>query len=94
MIHYIVHHAGDTVGVIVPAEGVTAGQELVGWNMATDETLAATALDDIPVGHKLALRDHTVDECIIQYGGDSGRVVQPIGAGCHVHVHNVKTRRW
>lgn len=93
-IHYIVHDPDDSVGVIVVPDGIKAGAALVGWNMATDATLAATALDDIPVGHKLALRPHAVGEGIIKYGHDIGRVVQPIASGGHVHTQNVKTRRW
>ena len=94
MIHYIVHDPDDSVGVIVVPDGITAGSDLVGWNMSTDDTLALTAVDDIPVGHKVALRAHALHEGIIKYGADIGRVVQPIAVGGHVHTWNVKTRRW
>ena len=29
-----------------------------------------------------------------EHGVDIGRVVQPIQAGQHAHVHNIKTKRW
>jgi (2R)-sulfolactate sulfo-lyase subunit alpha len=31
---------------------------------------------------------------VIKYGVDIGKVVAPIAAGEHLHVHNVKTKRW
>ena len=43
MIHFIVHDEGDSVGVVV-VEGITAGQELSGWVMDQDKTVAAKAL--------------------------------------------------
>jgi (2R)-sulfolactate sulfo-lyase subunit alpha len=30
----------------------------------------------------------------LKYGTDIGRVVAPINAGEHAHVHNIKTKRW
>jgi (2R)-sulfolactate sulfo-lyase subunit alpha len=30
----------------------------------------------------------------MKYGVDIGKVVAPIKAGEHLHVHNVKTKRW
>jgi (2R)-sulfolactate sulfo-lyase subunit alpha len=49
---------------------------------------------DIPLGHKLALKDLKPGDDIIKYGVQVGRVVEPIKTGEHVHVHNVKTKRW
>jgi len=93
MIHILVHDKKDTVGVIV-VEGVKAGQELTGWVMEDDSTIKVKALNDIPIGHKLALREHREGDSVIKYGVDIGKVVQPIRKGEHLHVHNVKTRRW
>jgi (2R)-sulfolactate sulfo-lyase subunit alpha len=31
---------------------------------------------------------------VIKYGHDIGRVVAAIKTGEHVHIHNLKTRRW
>ncbi len=57
MIHVLVHDKKDTVGVIV-VEGVKAGQELTGWVMEDDSTIKVKALNEIPIGHKLALKRH------------------------------------
>jgi (2R)-sulfolactate sulfo-lyase subunit alpha len=93
MIHVLVHDKKDTVGVIV-VEGVTAGQELTGWVMEDDSTITVKALDDIPIGHKLALKDIANGETVIKYGFDIGKAVAPIKKGGHAHVQNMKTKRW
>jgi len=93
MIHFVVHEEGDGVGVVV-VEGVKAGQELTGWIMEEDKEIRVKALDDIPIGHKVALRDYKPGDTVIKYGVDIGKVVAPIAKGAHVHVHNVKTKRW
>ena len=91
--HFIVHDSADTVGVVV-SEGVAAGQALTGWVMDTDGTITITALDDIPLGHKIALKDIEEGATVIKYGHDIGKAVARIGTGHHAHVHNVKTKRW
>lgn len=90
---FVVHDEGDSVGVVV-VEGVRAGQKLSGWIMDQDRTIDFEVKDDIPIGHKLAIRDLPEGESVIKYGVDIGRVVAPIRTGEHVHVHNVKTKRW
>ena len=93
MIQFVVHDEGDSVGVIV-VEGVKAGQELTGWVMDQDRTINFTVQDDIPIGHKLAIRDLEDGDTVIKYGTDIGRTIARVGQGQHVHVHNVKTKRW
>jgi len=75
-------------------EGVSAGQALTGWLMESNETIEATVNHDIPIGHKVALDDIVTDETIIEYEHDIGRAVADISKGDHVHVHNIKTKRW
>jgi hypothetical protein len=71
-----------------------AGQSLEGRSLDTNEVVKAKATMDIPLGHKIALKDHKSGDNVIKYGCEVGRVVEPIKAGEHVHVHNVKTKRW
>jgi (2R)-sulfolactate sulfo-lyase subunit alpha len=92
MIHFLIHDKRDTVGVAVV--DLKAGQTLEGRDLSTNDKLTAKSLMDIPLGHKLALRDFSPGDTIIKYGCDIGKVVQPIKAGEHVHVHNLKTKRW
>jgi (2R)-sulfolactate sulfo-lyase subunit alpha len=93
MVHFVVHDPRDTTAVVV-VEGVEAGQELTGWIMDTDETIHLTVKDAIPIGHKLALTDIAENSDVIKYGEVIGRAVAPIARGAHLHVHNVKTKRW
>ena len=93
MIHFVVHEEGDGVGVVV-VEGVKSGQPLTGWIMEDDKDIQVTAKNDIPIGHKVALKDMAPGDTVVKYGIDMGRVVAPIKAGEHAHVHNIKTKRW
>lgn len=93
MIHFIVHDENDSVGVIV-VEGISAGDELDGWIMDQQRDIEIVAKDAIPIGHKVAITDLAEGDTVIKYATDIGRVVASIAAGEHVHVHNVKTKRW
>ncbi len=92
-IHFVVHDEGDSVGVVV-VEGLTAGTPLTGWIMDQDKMIEFQAQNDIPIGHKLAVKSIAKGDTIIKYGTDIGRAVADIGPGQHAHVHNVKTKRW
>ena len=48
-------------------------------------------LTDIPMGHKVALRDIAAGEAVIKYGFPIGRALEDIPAGAHVHTHNLHT---
>ena len=93
MIHCVLHDAHDTVAVVV-VEDVKAGMDLNAWIMDEDRTVSLQARQDIPIGHKVALKDMAVGDTVLKYGIDMGKVVQPIAAGEHAHVHNIKTKRW
>jgi (2R)-sulfolactate sulfo-lyase subunit alpha len=92
-IHFVVHEEGDSVGTIV-VEGVKAGDALTGWIMEQDKTVNVKTLNDIPIGHKIALKDLKDGATVIKYGVDIGRTIAPIRLGEYLHVHNVKTKRW
>lgn len=91
--HFVVHDKTDTVGVVV-VETVERNTKMTGWVMETDETITVTALDAIPIGHKVALRDIGDGDTILKYGHSIGKAVAAIGKGHHVHVHNLKTTKW
>ena len=93
MIHCVLHDARDTVAVVV-VEGVKAGMDLNAWIMDEDRTITLKAQQDIPIGHKVALKDMAAGDTVLQYGIDMGKVVAPIKVGEHAHVHNIKTKRW
>ena len=47
--------------------------------------------EEIPQGHKFALRPIQKDQEVIKYGFRIGYAKEDIGAGCWVHVHNLRT---
>lgn len=52
-----------------------------------------TAVQDITIYHKLAIRDIAKGEPIVKYGEHIGVAAQDIRAGEHVHEHNVGSQR-
>jgi (2R)-sulfolactate sulfo-lyase subunit alpha len=93
MIQFIVHDENDSVGVIT-VEDLKANDNLTGWIMDQDKLMDIKINQDIPIGHKVAIRDISEGSTVIKYGVDIGRTVSNISAGDHLHVHNVKTKRW
>jgi (2R)-sulfolactate sulfo-lyase subunit alpha len=93
MIHCVLHDPSDSVAVVV-VENVKAGMQLTGLILDEDRTIELPCNQDIPIGHKVALKDMAVGDTVIKYGVDIGKVVQPIRKGEHAHVHNIKTKRW
>jgi (2R)-sulfolactate sulfo-lyase subunit alpha len=91
--HFLVHSPKDNVGVVV-VEGLKAGTAMLGVVTENDTTLQLDARQDIPIGHKVALKPMKKGDTVVKYGEDIGKVVADVGAGEHVHVQNLKTKRW
>ncbi|NPV69323.1 MAG: UxaA family hydrolase [Firmicutes bacterium] len=49
--------------------------------------------NDIPFGHKLAIKDIAKGEHVVKYGESIGKATRDIKVGEHVHVHNVESER-
>jgi (2R)-sulfolactate sulfo-lyase subunit alpha len=91
--HLLIHDHRDNVGVVV-VENLRAGTALLCVVTEDNSELHAVTNHDVPIGHKVALRDLAVGDTVVRYGQDIGRVVAPIRKGDHVHTHNLKTKRW
>jgi altronate dehydratase small subunit len=52
-----------------------------------------TAIEAIPMGHKLALEPLAEQSAVRKYGEVIGLVTQAVQAGGLVHVHNLQSRR-
>jgi (2R)-sulfolactate sulfo-lyase subunit alpha len=91
--HLLVHDKKDTVGVVV-VEGLKAGTDMLCVVTADNSDFRLTAKHDIPIGHKVALDEIKTGDTIWKYGQDIGKAVANISKGEHVHVQNVKTKRW
>ena len=89
----IIHDEKDNVAVVV-IDKTSKNQECVGWIMENEKTINIKSINEIPLGHKIALQDLKEADTILKYGHDIGIVVNSIKKGEHVHVHNVKTKKW
>lgn len=81
-----------------PADNVaTAVQDLVPGQMAKvrlDRDLHQVAInEEIPYGHKFAVRFIEKGEEILKYGEVIGRATVDIQSGCHAHVQNIESLR-
>ena len=89
----LVHDPQDNVGVVV-VEGLTTGTEMLCVVTRDDSQFSLLARQDVPIGHKIALRDLRAGDTVIKYGQDIGRIVADVRQGELVHVHNLRTKRW
>ena len=89
----LVHNKKDTVGVVA-IEGLKAGTDMLCVVTADNSSFNMKTKMDVPVGHKIALVDIKKGDTVIKYGEDIGKAVADIAKGEHVHVHNLKTKRW
>ena len=85
----IVMEGNDNVATVV--EPVNAPGEVV-VETAGGRTIVHIS-DDIPFGHKFAIRDIPAGSLIIKYGEPIGVARVNIKAGEHVHVHNLESKR-
>ena len=92
MIQFLVHEKADNVGVATV--DIKTGENAQGLFMDTQEKIDIKTVQEIPLGHKIALTELKAEDSVIKYGHDIGRVVFDIQTGEHVHIHNLKTRRW
>ena len=89
----IIHDEKDNVGVVV-IDKISPNQDCACWIMENDKTIKIQSLDEIQLGHKIAMINLNEGDTILKYGHDIGKVVKSIKKGEHVHVHNVKTKKW
>lgn len=89
----LVHHRKDNIGVIV-VENLAAGTQMLCVITENDDEFSLTATAAVPLGHKVALANLAVGDTVYKYGEDIGKITAAVGKGGHVHVHNLKTKRW
>ncbi len=80
---YLKIHPKDNVAVATTA--------LQKGTAVAPENAALTLVNDIPAGHKFALRDIAAGEKIVKYGFPIGHAAEAIKAGSHVHTHNTRS---
>ena len=89
---FLVHFPDDVVGVAVT--DIEPGPALPRRIQTSGDVSTLQVHDNVPLGHKVALRDLAAGERIIKYGVPIGVATRDIRAGEHVHVHNLKGERW
>ncbi len=89
----LVHDHEDNVGVVV-VEDLKAGTEMLCVVTHDNSSFKLVANDDVPIGHKIALKDIAEGDTAIKYGEDIGKFVGAVKKGHHVHTMNLKTKRW
>ena len=75
-------------------EGLKKGTDMLCVVTHDNSSFKLKSKMDVPIGHKVALTDIKKGDTIWKYGQDIGIAKAKIGKGEHVHVHNVKTKRW
>ena len=88
----LLHEPDDDVGVAVRdlKKGEMVGAVTLEGKYVTDVKL----VDDVPLGHKVAMKDLAQGKDVIEYGRVIGAAFQAAACGAHVHTHNLKTKRW
>jgi altronate hydrolase len=77
-------HPDDDVAVLI--RPLPAGSEVV------VEGARVTLAEDVPAGHKVALRALRAGEAVHKYGMPIGAVTTDVAPGTWLHAHNLKTR--
>ena len=71
-----------------------AGAEIAAVTLEGVPVRAVRLVNDVPLGHKVAMRDIPSGKDVIEYGRVIGSASQHSPVGSHVHTHSVKTKRW
>jgi (2R)-sulfolactate sulfo-lyase subunit alpha len=88
----LMHEAADDVGVAVM--DLQAGSEIGAATLEGQSVGSIKVVQDIPLGHKVAMRAIPNGKHVVEYGRTIGGATQSIELGAHVHTHNIRTLRW
>ncbi len=88
----LMHEPDDDVGVAV--EDLQAGTEVGAVTLEGQPVGTIKLVENVPLGHKVAMRDIPRDKKVVEYGRPIGQASQAAACGAHVHTHNLKTMRW
>ena len=83
MLDIIQIHNQDNV--VVALKDLSEGQTFT----VDGETI--TLKEDVPRGHKVAIKNIAINEHVVKYGYPIGHAIKEISVGEHIHTHNTKT---
>jgi (2R)-sulfolactate sulfo-lyase subunit alpha len=89
---FLFHHKNDDVGVVTTP--IEKGEQVIGVCMEDDSEISIKAKADIPLGHKIALKDFEEGQPVSEYNTQIGITTTKWSIGDYVHTHNIKTARW
>ncbi len=88
----LLHEPDDDVGVAV--RDLKKGESVGAVTLEGAFVATVKLMDDVPLGHKVAMRDLGKDKHVVEYGRAIGAATRAAKRGAHVHTHNLKTLRW
>ena len=77
-------HPDDNV--VVCLEAMNTGDKI-----SLSDGREITAKEEIPAGHKIAIKDLSANDNVIKYGYAIGHATEDISIGRWVHTHDIKT---
>ena len=84
--HRKILRLSDEDNVCVACRNLVAGENL---NLTAGSTVRIT--QNIPIGHKIALKQIPEKTTVLKYGVPIGTATRNITPGEHVHVHNIRS---
>lgn len=88
----LMHDSRDDVAVTI--KDVVSGEVILIKALNGQVIARITACENIPLGHKISVRDIKIGDKIIKYGHAIGVATQLIPTGAHVHIQNIQSLRW
>ena len=88
----LIHEETDDVAIAIV--DLNAGVDIKVKTMDGVEVGTIKIIDDIPLGHKISMREIEEGNEVIEYGHTIGKAVKTIPKGAYVHTHNIVSIRW
>lgn len=88
---FLAHRTDDVVAVAV--RDISPGENTGGY-LDADTSITVQVSEPVPLGHKVALRDISAGDDVIEYGLRVAIASTDIAQGDYVHTHNVRSARW
>ena len=88
----LLHEPTDDVGVAV--RDLKNGEEVGAVTLEGQPVGSVKMVNDVPLGHKVAMKDIAQGKDVIEYGRVIGVAFHAAPRGSHVHTHNLRTKRW
>ncbi|ADY56141.1 SAF domain protein [Syntrophobotulus glycolicus DSM 8271] len=85
----VVINTNDNVATVV--ENAESGDDINFFHAREMKNIVLK--DNVPCGHKIAIKPIVKGQDILKYGESIGKALQDIRIGEHVHVHNIASNR-